>query len=275
MGFSKVSILRYVLTLGNSTIGYVKFLESAATMPAAASIAGSFRQRTLEPKLAATELSMQIGFSVTKPLYDWIKSSLKNGMDSRNGSIIAADFEGNITNEREFHDAIISELSFPSLDAGSKDSAYMTLKLKTSSVTYKAGDGKKLSGVAMAQKAFAAAHFVLEIDGIPCKTVSKIDPFSFVSKYGAFQASNLKVTLSQKEGEAWRGWYEDTVIKGKSGEKNGSLKLLTEDFKNTLFTIDFSGVGLVELSHPKLEANKDTLTPLVAEMYVEEAKLSF
>ena len=60
----------------------------------------------------------------------WIQGSWRKEFGRRNGQITHADFNLNKQVEHEFYEALITETTFPTLDGGSKDAAYLKVKLQ-------------------------------------------------------------------------------------------------------------------------------------------------
>ena len=74
------------------------------------------------------EFEVQIGFSMTKIVYNWIRQSWSMGNQRMDGSITALDYQLNPVSERQFQKAIITETTIPAADGSSKEPAYITLK---------------------------------------------------------------------------------------------------------------------------------------------------
>ena len=66
-------------------------------------------------------ITVTSGVVTSKDLYDWLEGTLSQAYALKNGSIIAVDADGKDLSRLEFHQALISEISFPALDAASKE----------------------------------------------------------------------------------------------------------------------------------------------------------
>src|SRR5262249_40943580 len=73
-------------------------------------------------------INLQMGLGMGKPVRDWIIASLEMNYLRKSGEVQFADFKRDIRTVREFTDALVSEVTFPACDAGSKEPAYMGLK---------------------------------------------------------------------------------------------------------------------------------------------------
>jgi len=153
---------------------------------------------------------------------------------------------------RKFYDAIITEVKFSTLDRSSRKPGYLTVKVKTErerfakikNVKHKLGTEPKL---------WQASNFRVEIGGLPCEHVHKVDEITIKQKVkGTAELSDLSLTISMHDWKAWNKRYN--VIKGiekTSNEISGSITFLGPDMKTELSAINISGVRLVSLRKKK------------------------
>src|SRR5436190_1215887 len=83
------------------------------------------------------DFELQVGFSMSRALYQWIEASWRQAFLRKNGSIISADNNLNAIQEREFLNALITEHTIPKCDGSSKDPAYLTVKFAPEHVRFK------------------------------------------------------------------------------------------------------------------------------------------
>ena len=243
------------------------------------------------------DITMQVGFSMTKPIFDWIKASWEGNYQRKKGAITACDHKLQAQSVREFFEALVTETTIPAMDGGSKEPTYMTLKFAPEWIRYKKGDGKKVSGEYGSpkgeQKAWLPANFRLEIPGLDCTRVNKVD--SFTVKQSAIEDSfgdardvpkepgklefpNLKITFSEQTIDSWQAWHEDFVIRGNNGqdqEKSGALIFLSSNREKELGRVTFNNLGIFKLSPEKSEANADQIKRVTAELYCERMELTY
>src|SRR6185503_391838 len=76
------------------------------------------------------QIAVTAGFSMQKEFLDWIAASWKvQGQFARkDGAIVAADFNLEAKQKREFFGALITETQIPACDGSSKEPGYLTLK---------------------------------------------------------------------------------------------------------------------------------------------------
>lgn len=236
------------------------------------------------------EFTLQMGFSMSKAVYDWVAASWKGNGQRHDGAIDAADFNLDIKGQRQFFQALVTEFTIPACDASSKDPGYLTLKFSPETArSVKAGG--KLAAPSSKQKQWLPANFKLAVDGLDATKVNKIDSFTikqsivigeigderdFQREPGKLEFPNLAITLAETSAQSWLDWFEDFVINGNSGqsdEKNGSLTFLASNLKDELGTINFFNLGIFKLAPEKAESNSDSIRRLKAELYCERMEL--
>jgi len=244
------------------------------------------------------EITMQIGFSMSKAIYEWVRQSWSMNYERKDGAITALDYKLTPMSTRRFQQALITETGIPACDGSSKEPAYMTLKFAPEIIRYEkaSGSGKDYGAYGKnEQKVWSPQNFQLQIDGLDCTKVAKIDAFTikqttitddigesrdYLREPGKLEFPNLKITLSERTAEQWVNWHEDFVIKGnndESKEKGGSLTFLqpNQDKGSALCTINFFNLGIFKLAADKSEANADQIKRVSAELYCERMEFNY
>jgi hypothetical protein len=231
------------------------------------------------------EFMLQFGFSMSRAIYDWIAASWKGDSSRKSGAIVACDYQYVVKSEREFLNALLTEVTIPAMDGASKDACYLTIRVKPESVRSKKGSGQKIGQVAKPeQKVWLPSNFRLEISGLDCKFVTKIDSFTvkqtfasgigvgrdFEVQPGKLEFPNLSITLSEAHAQSWIDWHNDFVIRGKNSEENeksGSLIFLSPDVSTELGRVNFHNLGIFRLSSESAQA--DQIASVTAELYCD------
>ena len=244
------------------------------------------------------DFTLQFGFGVEKTFFDWISASFTPGATDtrRDGAIHVADFKRNERHIREFSQALITEIGFPAMDGSSKDPAYMTVKLTPEHTRFTAATGQAPAPPRPdRQKVWLPSNFRLEIDGLDCTRVNKIESLTIKQKVtenavgqerdpqkepGQIEYPNLVITLAESAAQTFFSWHDDFVIKGNSGddkEKNGRLLLLSPDLKTTLLELELQHIGIFAVYDvvppPDPEGNEDNgdaIRRVRFEMYFEK-----
>ena len=234
------------------------------------------------------DIRLEFGADMERSFYNSIALALQ-GKDVRlNGAILAADFNGNVIRRLEFQRALITEVTFPALDAASKDAARMSIVLSPEQTVLNRKTSGKLSVKSAGhQKRWLSSGFRLSIDGVDTTKVTKIESMTIKlprvsagddaaclhcdklpSNPATIDFPHVVLTIREPAESAY-DWFEDFVIAGNnddSKEKGGTLEYLGTDLK-TVFTIKFRNLGIFELM-PVVDAG-DTLPRLLAAMYCE------
>jgi hypothetical protein len=285
----------FFLTLDGSNAGFVKAIDggyiTADVIDQSLGASGGFTKKHIgSPKYE--EFSLRVGFSMSKAFYDWIAASWKMNYTRHDGSVILADFEYIARSARDFEDAILTETGIPECDASATELGYLTVNFQPEFIKYVAGSGENINFDQRQQKLWVASNFRLEIDGVDCTRVNKIDAFTI--KQGVVSDSlgsardlqlkpaapvfpNLKVTFSQVSLPSWMDWFQSFVVQGNNSdaqEKNGRLQLLTPDLGTTLAEIKFFNVGIFKLEQQP-SADSNALARWAAELYVERMEFTY
>jgi hypothetical protein len=209
------------------------------------------------------------------------------------GAILAADFKGDVLSRLEFYGAQITEVTFPALDATSKDAARFSIVLTPDQTVLNrktsAKIGLKSPGT---QKKWLSSYFRLAIDGLDTKKVTKIEALTI--KFPRFSRDdeacisceglpgptkvdfpNVIMTVGEPAPTVY-DWFEDFVVAGNNSdeqEKGGTLEYLTPDLK-TLFTLRLRNLGIFELMPVVNTGSGDSVARLLVAMYCESMEFT-
>jgi SAM-dependent methyltransferase len=241
-----------------------------------------------------SDLSLSFGAGMSSEIYDWIAATLQHKSTPKNGSVTMADYDGKVQSRQDFFNGLISAIGFPACDAGAKDAAFMTLKITPQYTRAGATNGQKASSGAGYSKKSAnllPSNFRLTIDGLDCTRVSKIDALvvaqktssaligevrDYAQEPGILEIPNLAISVTDDDKNGFRDWFDDFVIKGHTSvEKNGKLEYLSPTFKDPLFTLTFSNLGIFKLARQKVESNSEKVRQVRAEIYCEQLTFSY
>jgi hypothetical protein len=235
--------------------------------------------------------TIEIGMGMAKGFYEWIQASFDKGSVQKSGEVVAADFDYRAQSARVFQNALITEVTIPALDGGSKEPAYMTVKIDPERIRYEQRNGEQLnSKIGGKTKLWQTSNFRVDLGSLPCDNISKVDSFTWKQSIikdavGAFREAtkhpskvevpNLKFTISMADLAPWQDWHQSFLIDGKCSETDhltGAITFLGPDTKEELGTIELFGVGISALTAAAQEANKDDVARFEVSLYVEEMK---
>lgn len=240
------------------------------------------------------DIELELGTGMSKALYQWIADSWDGKHVRKNGAVIVADYDAKEQSRKTFSSAMLTETTFPALDAASKDAARLKVKLAPELTRTVKGSGKPskdLGAGAGVQKKWLPANFKLDIPGLDCTRVNKIAELVFRQKAvdhavgelrdyekepAAREFGNLVVTLAESHADSWYKWFDEFVVQGKCGddkEKSGSLAYLTPDLKTELFKVNLFNLGIFKLTEEHVDAHSEGIRRVTAELYVERMSL--
>lgn len=240
------------------------------------------------------DINIQIGFSMTKAIYDWIAASWMMNYQRKNGAVVACDYKLDAKTQREFFNALITETTLPACDGSSKEPAYLTIKFAPEYTRYSKASGKATGEYGKnEQKMWLPSNFRLEIDGLDCSKVNKVDSFTikqtvqqdaigdardYAIEPGKLEFPNLKISMAEVTSDSWWQWHKDFVIDGnndESREKSGRLVFLSPNRQTELAEVKFSNLGIFKINADKAEANNDSIKRVSAELYCEKMEFNY
>lgn len=276
---------RYTLTLDGKPAGMLKSFKGGGRFAEVVQEGGDpSAKQPGPPKFEDIIVELPVSSASAQQL---LASMLAGQQARRSGSIVASSLEGNPISELQFTDALITEATFPACDAGTREPGYMTIRFTPEQIRSGKPGGKVAVEKTDATRAWTPSAFRLEIDGMDCKTVRRIEPLSVrlatanaavgetrmpQKEAGVLQVPNLRFTVSEAAAGQWLQWFEDSVVKGQPMEKGGSLVLLAADLKGTVATIRFQNLGIIRVSPQPGTAERPGET--VVELYCERMELT-
>jgi len=259
----------------------VKSIEGGAPVGvvlAAAPAAGAhFREKHLSG-VRFEPIAIAVSSRRARPLFDWITTAWQGTLAQRNGAVIGVDVNRRPRAKREFVNAVLVETTVPMLDGASKHPADFTVLLapeRTRDVTPPT-TLPPTSPSTPGDAPFLSANFRLNIVGLDCTRVSKIDSFTVKHNLapgaGVPEFPNMRIELSAVSVDTWRTWFQSFVIDGHSSatdEKSGSLSFLNANLTTVLATINFFNLGIFRLENAPADPSR-----VVAELYCERMELA-
>jgi hypothetical protein len=229
------------------------------------------------------EATLQIPIGAPKGLWDWATQFAgPKGAAPKQVTISTLDYTMTERSRRILSNTAISAVELPACDGSSKEAAYATIKLMPGAVreeTPPANTKAAATPTNDATKAWLASNFRLTIDGVDATRVNKIDPIVIKRTATGPDYANLKISFAEVSADSWKRWAAQTLpgsgpaadSKNKP-ERNGKLELLSPA-QQVLLTVNFDGLGVVQLIPDAAEANADQIKRITAELYVEKITL--
>jgi hypothetical protein len=290
---SRFAAGRFALELDGTMCGFLRSVEGgaiSADVIVESPATGTFARKHIgQPRYE--DLVLGLDLSLDKLVYQWIADTLAGKSVRRDGSITATDARLKAVSERQFFDALITEVTVPKADAASKEAGFLTVRLSPELLRARAGSGATAKVSAARAKSWLPSNFKLEIDGLDCKKVTKIEALTFKANAAedqigeeriatkeptSIEVPNLQITLAEATSQTWTAWFDDFVIKGLNGdesEKSGKLSFLTPDRKSSLAEVRFFNLGIFRLEPEPAAAGQETIARIRAELYCERMEL--
>lgn len=238
---------------------------------------------------ATTEIepiSLECGFAGAEPLLAWIRASWQHEASYRSGQIVHGAFNLLSTKMISFREALITEVTFPTLDVFSKDPAFLKVKLQPEELEVMKLPGLPLSPLQSSlQKLWTANSFIMTLSEAPTMiSVTKIDSFTIrqnvKKQYNGpsplpelvptgLVFPNITGTIPESYADALEIWD-----KRRSREAFGTIEFLSPQ-KLPLFSIILKEVGLVHVGVQQSSGNQDQLKRAKFELYVGAMDILF
>jgi phage tail-like protein len=240
------------------------------------------------------DITISVGAAMSPTFWNWVTSSLEGNPQRRNGALVGYDYNYCERSRRSFRDGLIAEIGFPALDAASKNSATLAIKISPEFIEYKKGDGHSLSGgqaqdQMTKQKRWLTSNFRFSLDRFKnsdaMKSV-KIEAFTVKQaiidnavgsekharkEVGRLELPQIVVTFPEIQMETWMKWWDDAVAKGNRKDQNttGVITYLANDQRTELMHVEISGVSLLSVEIDKYEAHKEGVAQAKATLNIE------
>jgi len=241
-------------------------------------------------------ISIEFGLTGASDVLQWIQGSWNRQWGRRSGEIIHANVDLLETFRHEFSEALITETTFPVLDASSKDSGFVKFKflpevVKTKKLTNNesASNGPRVAGKIgpqVKQKMWLSSAFRFSIDGIDeMQYVNKIESFTIkqsvkkmyigASRYPqieptGIQFPNIVGTIGLQNASKLLEWHDQYVGVGAQdvpARKSGRIEFLTPDRKQVIFTINLHDMGIAYAGVESATANSDQIKRVKFELF--------
>jgi hypothetical protein len=171
------------------------------------------------------------------------------------GSFEETDADGTVRRRIDFFHAIVREVSFPALDASSREPAYVQITLAPEVTRRGAIGGRSTVSLSRNEaKVFQPSNFRLAVDGLDTSRVNKVEGITLKQKVvehvvgemrdyqnegAGSEVPNLRLTVSDATARTWQDWFDDFVVRGNNEAEHE--KVLTISY------LDGSNQALVEL----------------------------
>jgi phage tail-like protein len=242
------------------------------------------------------DITIEVGMSMSDTFYRWLEGFFNGQVERKSGAIVAADFHYKERARREFEDALISELRFPSLDATDNSACTMGVTIVPERLRFARGEMRSLEPYigSTTQKLWTPANFSFRLDGFEdaCRRITKVEGFSIRQEIHEYHVGHLRESLrvpgmleipnlkfSLPEVDAWPiiDHFTKHVIEGQpqaAARHDGTIEM-RDHHGDELCTITLGGVDIADVSPDKSDASSDEIKLVNVEIAVERMALSY
>jgi len=243
------------------------------------------------------DITIGIGMPNSSRLFSWVKSAVENKPERHTGALVGFDnfFNKQERSRRTFYDSLISEITFPGLDAANNQPANISLKISPEVLKYERGsstfNAQQARDEAVKQKRWSCSNFGLKLDGFwgqGAQRNARIDSFTIKQSMmenstgnrlenskepGRIEYPNLSVSFDEGYMADWFAWFQDCSVNGNVTRRTGAISWYAPDMKTELMRLNLDGVGLLNLQVDKYEAGKEQIARAKATLFVESMTL--
>ena len=277
----------FMLEIEGKSAGFLKGVEGGGPFAAVTSETdtdGVVRKR-LDP-VQYQPISMSFGTGMTQELYQWMTDFLSRKSSAKQGAIVFCDYNLKEQSRLVFDNATITELTFPALELGSKDSAYFTLTVQPGATsTSFSSAGSSISGFgARNRKAWSSGNFLLTIKGLEAAAarVRVIDAITVKQTLTrgdggvspVLTIPDLVLTIPKNQAKPFYDYFEQFVVTGNpNDERRGTLEFRDKNPKTSLFTLVLSNLGIFRIEELRLVTDVEVVSRVSIALYCEEMRL--
>jgi len=285
---------KFALDLEGSPAGLISSIAGGFASGNVVSEADSpdfFFKKHLEDPPGYSDITIQCGTNMSPAFYQWLKNTLSGAYPLHNGAILALDYQNKVLRRLEFVNAQITRITFPRVDAASKDTATLTVTLTPAS-TFAGTKGVIYNpGSAPTAKKWVASNFKLTIVGLDTTHITSIEAIDIpiplapppdlaclvcVPIPPRIDFPQVQVALSETYATTWSAWDETFVISGQhtdADEKSATLDYLDATL-HPLVSLNLTGLGIISVSNDPAAAGNQTVSVVRATMYSEKIAMT-
>jgi hypothetical protein len=218
------------------------------------------------------ELTVSGNISFVMSYFDWLAAAVQGKPLPKDGEIVAYDYTCQPKTRYGFSQALITSLSFPTLDAASKDQAKLTVKMQLTGLTASPATGKPAAPTSVkAQNLWQCCNFKLTSAKFDASKVTRVEGL-VVTPGAALPQLKLRIQGSATYQQV-ASWYQSTIGHAASAASADVCQIVClAPEMSKLFSLELRGVRPVYLGNGPGSNLEDKL--FVAELRVSFASVS-
>ncbi len=287
---------KFLFTIDGTPAGYVQSFEGGnmvAELYAHKAGGANFQKKHVTTR-KWTPVKVRTGIGMSKGLYEWMQAAFDMGVLYKNGAVTVCDFNYKAQRRMDALNMLMTKVTFPTLDGSSSQGGYFDIEMQPEQCRWIKEGGQTIVGeLGEKQKAWHTANWRLDMAGLPCARVAKIEGLSWECKTKpgeigdaieytnhpvATTVSDFSLEISLADLEPWaakaKAWFVDgQCLEG--DEMTATVTLLAPDRSTSLGTLELLNVGFKEFeANPKIEAESDKIARFKVKLYAERCKFT-
>ncbi|MEO5880787.1 MAG: hypothetical protein ABIQ06_00070 [Caldimonas sp.] len=279
---------KFLLTLEGKPAGFLSSIsggEPFAKISEVLLATGVTNKRVAE--LGYEPITFDVDLPLEKPVYDWLNTFLDNSQQLTSGFIAILDNSMIERRRLEWDEALITRVTFPAVDAASKDRGQLQCVIQPTRTRRVESSGARVNATPT-RSASLVSNFRFALAGLeaPAAQVSRIEPLVVRQpvatvdgrpKAGTLEIPAVKFLVAANSAGPLFAWFDDFVMKGHNAandERNGSLLFLGPQLKDVLLGVLLKNLGIVRVSELRDVTGGSSIERVRAELYCEQMQLS-
>ncbi len=295
MNRPKYVALTYVLELDGKLAGrFFRFSGGDASADVVREkVGGGATSRKHLGSVKYGDIALDCGTGMSRTFYDWVGSAFDGKTTRRSGALIGLDPSSKPKARLDFSSALVKSLALPALDrSAKKEEAFMTVTISPERTSFADSSGPQNLGVyaSALPKAWNVGSFRIQIDGLSkeCSHVTYISSLKLGQKITedsagearepalvqtAIEFSNITLKLPGSFAAGFNKWADDSIVKGDTLEKDGSIDFFAPGSSSSYFSVKLSGLGIFGMTYPP-GGRTNTALPVTVNLYCEGMSFS-
>lgn len=223
------------------------------------------------------DIQFSFDASMSPKFYDWLQTYFRKGA-RRSGAIVAADYNRREVRRITFTDGLITEITFPAVDAASKATATgsVTLSVASSRMQSSSGIQLKYDDTILQKRTWLAANFRFTLGSLDTTRVTSIGPLTlkFTAATGIITTPTIALTASEVGSQSLLNWVQTFINRGTTTELTASLTFYDSVLK-PFYVLDFSGVGAFHSLFDSMQSSSESIRRITPEFYCEDIRFTY
>ena len=296
MALSRGFTPRFAMTIGGKTAGYVNSAKGGHMQAECSKLDPSSdnRQRKHIVGVKYTPFEIDIALGMSGDMCTWIQDTMDKRHSRQSGELVVADNDCCARQARVWHEALITEVTFPALSGDAKDTAFLKVKFDPEWVEYQSRGGEDIKGIMESSgKEFSGRNYSFLVDSMPTGRCTKVESFTFkqeIVENGYGEATHpeklagkpeipdisAEFAINTDNINDWQAWAQDYIARGSSHESNNLTGAIEyRDSENSeAARVDLMGIGLQEMGFTEVKGGANASFKVTCKFFVEDAKFS-